>query len=640
MSPSIRWRGRNSSSSVPPRRCSTASSSLESSSLSGSSTIIDDNDNEQIKMDRIDSTSFSIRNLLHFDTIHLQSTSWRNRQMLSSMTMSSSPQKYIPHFGVDVCFLPERYHYTAKELEPYRKIGDPEIDAVLHYLSMNNSKPGDNNESCGCGAFDDVVAYAARQYQTQKSCAKIGGGDDCPLVTQFYKHYYEHTPSWVDYDQLQRGIDVFLAYLPVAACALFYRSLVGGFSIPQIVEVLRASRYLVPSHLTSTMKVGHNDGSVRNVETMKRDRKLAEERLLDTGGFLACCFAPLVSTPDSMYAPPSPTAASLRPGEIGWEAALRVRVLHAKVRRSLLQSNRKSGSSGGEQATLHWDVDKNGTPINQEDMAATLLAFSVNVLVGIEIISGEPLDVSEQRDYLALWRYLGWLLGVDTPENTSQDYGQPPQSSNACKNEPLPPIDPCGPRKHLNSDIQSDSILDFGSANIGLLHDDSILHSYATLESMILHLLHPVQSSRELVAHLLNLRSSYMFRSEVCRKLLSTPLSDELGIPKSSIQWRGWRLESLSNIVRHIALKSVLYFFLLSLRVYTLLTMKLPWFRRRAIVRHGCLERKFLFLWEKSHKRRVAKAASGNSDSDRSSSTGRKTLYCPFSMIMDPTSKM
>ena len=47
-------------------------------------------------------------------------------------------------------------------------------------------------------------------------------------------------------------------------------------------------------------------------------------------------------------------------------------------------------------------------------MGATLLAFSYNVLVGIELIGGAPLPQQQQDDYLALWRYIGWLLGVDT----------------------------------------------------------------------------------------------------------------------------------------------------------------------------------------------------------------------------------
>jgi len=477
------------------------------------------------------------------------------------------------------------------ELEPYRKIGDPEMDVLLNF--------------CGCGAFDDVIAYASKEYQN---------GTQSPS-SRFYKHYHDHIPDWVDFDQIQRGIDVFLAYLPVAGCALFYRSLVGGFSIPQIVQVLIATRYLVPSHLAKG-----SDSSLRSEASTNRDRKRSEERLIDTGGFLACCFAPLVSIDSEEKVP---TAASLRPGGKGWEAALRVRVLHAKVRRALLQS-KKAGSG--------WDVERDGIPINQEDLAATLLAFSVNVLLGIETVAGRPLPESEQRDYLALWRYLGWLLGVDTVETEDGQF----KSSNARTHNPLIPIDPCGPRKLSKVDDQGRlGSLDVETTEIDPAND-SIIHSYATLESMILHLLHPEESSRELVRHLLSLKSFVMFRSEVCRKFLGDPLSDDLGISKSSMNWRGWRKEAFYNFVSHVGVKFFLYLFLLFLRWYTKMPMSSPWIRSRAIVWHAKLEGKFLRVWEKMHSKRMLNAAPATQNTATAKSSSKNSC-CPFAMVMAPS---
>ena len=56
-------------------------------------------------------------------------------------------------------------------------------------------------------------------------------------------------------------------------------------------------------------------------------------------------------------------------------------------------------------------------PINQEDMAVTLLAFSFNVLHGIELTLNKPLSATDQSDYLHLWRYIGWLMGVEDDRN-------------------------------------------------------------------------------------------------------------------------------------------------------------------------------------------------------------------------------
>ena len=79
---------------------------------------------------------------------------------------------------------------------------------------------------------------------------------------------------------------------------------------------------------------------------------------------------------------------------------LSVRFLHAKVRRRISQRTAEP-----------WDAEVFGVPINQEDLAATLLAFSINVIHGIEKTLGRPLSDAEQEDYLHLWRLIGWLMG-------------------------------------------------------------------------------------------------------------------------------------------------------------------------------------------------------------------------------------
>ena len=86
----------------------------------------------------------------------------------------------------------------------------------------------------------------------------------------------EDVPDWFNFDQIQRGIEVFLAYLPVAGCTLFYRLLVGGLSIPKIVKVLTVTQYLVPTSSMTTTTTS-DDGN----------------------GFLACCFTLLSSSADN-----------------------------------------------------------------------------------------------------------------------------------------------------------------------------------------------------------------------------------------------------------------------------------------------------------------------------------------------------
>ena len=610
-----------------------------------------------------------LRDFLRFDSKHMQSTIRRNERMMNALATNNQSATHkgedcspvnecnqdlnniknleteaeyplvssVPHFGVNVCFIPHRFHYTTTELEPYRAVGDPEMDNLLNHISTNKGK-----NIGSCGAFDDIVSYSEEAYKKWRSSAPAENHSTDPLAA-FYAHYHDTKPEWVNYDQIQRGMNVFLAYLPAAGTALFYRSLIGGFSIPKIVQVLISTRYLVPSQR-------------KDAESINSDRKKTLERLLDTGGFLACCFAPLPNLEQSTNSGcnNNQTAASLRPGGKGWKAALRVRVLHAKIRRSLLQS-RKLTSDG--QTTPSWDVGEYGVPINQEDMAATLLAFSVNVLLGIEAIAGRPLPETEQRDYLALWRYLGWLLGVDTLEighTTTECTSKLTTSSNAFKESSekikMKPIDPCGPRKIHYSD-QIDSLQNAPSHSDNP-DSDEIIHSYATLESIILHLLHPEESSRELVLHLLGVNGRvdakqeatkdcgketdyvqikhpfiFMFRSEVCRKLLGEPLADSLGIPESSCTWNSFEHFSFRDYAMHNCVMFCVYLFLSMMRCYTLLTMMCPWVQKFAIKWHAQLEGRFLKLWENNHAGRVhnANPKSGTS--------------CPFSMLMTPELK-
>jgi ER-bound oxygenase mpaB/B'/Rubber oxygenase, catalytic domain len=78
---------------------------------------------------------------------------------------------------------------------------------------------------------------------------------------------------------------------------------------------------------------------------------------------------------------------------------VRVRLIHAQVRRLLLESGQSNADA--------W-----GAPINQCHMAGTNLMFSVGVLDGLSRL-GYRFDRLEREAVVHLWRYVGYLLGVD-----------------------------------------------------------------------------------------------------------------------------------------------------------------------------------------------------------------------------------
>ena len=86
-------------------------------------------------------------------------------------------------------------------------------------------------------------------------------------------------------------------------------------------------------------------------------------------------------------------------GGEGFKSTLRVRIVHAMVRRQLSQSP-------------DWDAGQLGAPINQVDMQATYLAFSVVQLLSLKV-TGVLVSRRDAAAVMHLWRYIGWLMGVE-----------------------------------------------------------------------------------------------------------------------------------------------------------------------------------------------------------------------------------
>jgi hypothetical protein len=94
----------------------------------------------------------------------------------------------------------------------------------------------------------------------------------------------------------------------------------------------------------------------------------------------------------------------VRPGGMerfadGWKLTVHVRLMHAMVNHQFLHSR-------------SWDVDDWGLPVNQGDQAGTLALFSTSYLISLRAL-GIPVTRSEGHAVMHLWRYVGWLMGVE-----------------------------------------------------------------------------------------------------------------------------------------------------------------------------------------------------------------------------------
>jgi ER-bound oxygenase mpaB/B'/Rubber oxygenase, catalytic domain len=166
-------------------------------------------------------------------------------------------------------------------------------------------------------------------------------------------------PDWADMRRIKRGQQLFETWGVLIVLCLFCASLPSSYAAAKGVKVL---------HLTARF----------DTDTRRR--------AMETGQFLI----------DAL------TVGGLDEHGTGRRTIQRVRLMHGAVRHLILARN-------GQQPGL-WNPDW-GTPINQEDLAGTLLAFS-GVVVEPMVRLGVQLSAADVDAYLHVWNVIGHLLGV------------------------------------------------------------------------------------------------------------------------------------------------------------------------------------------------------------------------------------
>jgi len=175
-----------------------------------------------------------------------------------------------------------------------------------------------------------------------------------PALRAFFEEV-ETVPDWVDWDLVEQGGRLFRSLGQNSLDILLQLSLIGGYRFGGPTDLLVAT------------------GGLSGDSTMRR---LGETQKWGVA----------ISQPGGM-----------RRGADGYVSAVHVRLMHALVNESFASK---------------WDVEQWGMPINQSDQAATLGLFNGVVLIGTRGL-GARISKSDARAYMHLWRYIGWLMGVD-----------------------------------------------------------------------------------------------------------------------------------------------------------------------------------------------------------------------------------
>lgn len=95
---------------------------------------------------------------------------------------------------------------------------------------------------------------------------------------------------------------------------------------------------------------------------------------------------------------------SVQPHGTGFVSSVRVRLLHANVRRRIM---RLQNQRPGYYNTQEW-----GVPINDLHQIGTIIAYSSSLAFYSLPRLGVHLNEQEITDYLALWRWVGYIMGT------------------------------------------------------------------------------------------------------------------------------------------------------------------------------------------------------------------------------------
>lgn len=183
--------------------------------------------------------------------------------------------------------------------------------------------------------------------------------DELPKIMQDFLRDTAKFPAWVDEEKMLHGSQLFTRYGPEIVLILF------GASLPILYAAYPGAQVLV--------------GTRRLTADVHR-------RIIETGQFV------IDVTAESAW----------RDDGKGFRTTQKIRLMHATIRQMLSHHPRWE---------KHWDDDW-GVPINQEDLAGTMLSFSVTIIQSLEKCNITMSD-EEKEAYLHHWKVIGHILGVE-----------------------------------------------------------------------------------------------------------------------------------------------------------------------------------------------------------------------------------
>ncbi|MDX2245726.1 MAG: oxygenase MpaB family protein [Bacteroidia bacterium] len=217
---------------------------------------------------------------------------------------------------------------------------------------------------------DEVIEKIVAEYGTPKAkeifdflIRDIGiPYGQLPSFTRSYFTSNHLLPGWTDPEKIRLAEKVFLDHGPKFLVILYYKSLPTIYSCKNAAPVLTQTGRLAPDR--------------EGLEKFTR-------RIAETGQFLLDVMTP----------------GGLSDEGKGVTTILKIRLIHAAIR---------SFTLSGE-----WDTKTLGKPINQEDLAMTLMTFSISLIDALPKF-GLALTEKESEAFFHAWKVAGYLMGIET----------------------------------------------------------------------------------------------------------------------------------------------------------------------------------------------------------------------------------
>lgn len=192
-----------------------------------------------------------------------------------------------------------------------------------------------------------------------KALENINALDNEADLPESFHHFLDQArtvPDWVDWSQIRRGAIAYWRPGLLTGLALRCASLAAGYRSAAAAKPLLFTGRLIDK---------------------------ASTRASETSVWVLAA-----TTPDAM-----------KPGNEGWKQTVRVRLIHAFVRRRLMNLK-------------EWNFEAWGLPINITDTAYGISGEFSSVVVQALSDLGIKYSTQEKRDLYQLWRYVGYVLGV------------------------------------------------------------------------------------------------------------------------------------------------------------------------------------------------------------------------------------